>query len=194
MDGKQATGSRNNRIKSGWFDSECFEVWCIRLPLPTLRSEGGVKLIIGDNMSSHINLEVQQLCEEYSIKLIALPPNSTHFLQLLDVAYFQPFKVQWHKTLGDWKQTAVGSKCSSVPKNQCPSVFKQLWECVTSRRENLKVAFWKTGIYPLNHQIVQEKILSFMMAWKQTSLQSSETPSWVSSCRREMKELSSVKQ
>lgn len=65
------------------------------LMLPILRRQEGTKVLIGDNLSSHISLDVLRACEENSIKFIALPPNATHLLQPLDVAYFRPMKVKW---------------------------------------------------------------------------------------------------
>ena len=53
-------------------------------------------------------------------KFLALPSNATHLLQPLDVAYFCLMKVAWRKMLKDWKETAAGSRCTSVPKDQFP--------------------------------------------------------------------------
>ncbi|KAJ8887596.1 hypothetical protein PR048_013813 [Dryococelus australis] len=49
---------------------------------------------------------------EGNIKFVALPPNSTHQLQPLDVAYFQPMKSYWWHVLAEWKNSVYGSKCS----------------------------------------------------------------------------------
>ena len=98
-------GTRYNRSKSGWFDQTCFEDWFLSLLLPRLKRQEGKKVMIGDNLSSHISQQVLQKCEENNITFVALPPNSTHLTQLLDIAYFRPMKVSWRKILQTWKST-----------------------------------------------------------------------------------------
>ena len=71
-------GTRYNRSKSRWFDQTCFEDWFLSLLLPRLKRQEGKKVMIGDNLSSHISQQVLQKCEENNISFVALPPNSTH--------------------------------------------------------------------------------------------------------------------
>jgi len=40
---------------SGWFDMFQFEKWFVELLLPILKKKEGKKLIIGDNLGSHIS-------------------------------------------------------------------------------------------------------------------------------------------
>lgn len=133
--------TRYNRTNSGWFDSNSFEDWFITLMLPILKKQEGQKAIIGDNLSSHLNIQVNKQCELNSIKFILLPPNATHLLQPLDVAYFRPMKVAWTKILKDWKDTAAGSRYMSVPKDQFPSLLKSLWEALIKGPDNLIAGF-----------------------------------------------------
>lgn len=82
--------------KSGWFDSISFEDWFELTFLPNVRNLDGPKVIIGDNLSSHISLKVLKSCEDNNVRFICLPPNSTHLTQPLDVAFFAPLKRIWH--------------------------------------------------------------------------------------------------
>ena len=50
------------------------------------------KLLIGDNLTSHMSAEVIELCKENNIKFVCFPPNSTEKLQPLDVGFFGPMK------------------------------------------------------------------------------------------------------
>lgn len=77
-------GARFNRSKSGWFDSFCFEDWLITIALPYLKKLPGEKLLIGDNLSSHLSVESVKLCEEHNVKMVFLPSNSSHITQPLD--------------------------------------------------------------------------------------------------------------
>lgn len=86
-------GARYNRSKSGWFDFTVFEERFFSLILPLLKAQEGRKVLIGDNLSSHVNLRVIEACEQHNIAFLASPPNATHLLQSLDVAFFRPVKV-----------------------------------------------------------------------------------------------------
>ena len=50
-------GARYNRSKSGWFDETTFTDWLFKLMLPKLRRLEGRKVLIGDNLSSHLSGE-----------------------------------------------------------------------------------------------------------------------------------------
>jgi len=52
-------GSRYNRSKSGWFDAVTFEDWFTFSLLPRLRRLDGRKVIISNNLSSHIHEQHQ---------------------------------------------------------------------------------------------------------------------------------------
>jgi hypothetical protein len=104
--------------------SQCFDDWFVNLMLPILKKQEGKKVVIRDNLSSHINLQVLQLCRENNINFIALPPNTTNLLQPLDVAYFQAIKAEWLTILNSWKEC----KCATIPKDQFPGLVKILLE------------------------------------------------------------------
>ena len=99
------------------------------------------------------------MCEENNIKFIALPPNSTHLMQPLDVAYFRPMKAQWRKILTTWKESGKGRKAPSFPKDQFPALLK----CLTKKIEepgceSMKAGFRKTGLYPLDRKQVLNRL------------------------------------
>ena len=48
--------------------------------------------MIGDNLTSHISLNIASLCKESNSCFICLPPNSSYLSLLLDIAYFIPLK------------------------------------------------------------------------------------------------------
>lgn len=109
-------------------------------------------------------MEVLRKCEENNIRFIALPPNATHLLQPLDVAYFRPMKSHWRKVLSEWKQTATGSWCTSIPKDEFPKLLKNLMtDLETGSEQNLKAGFKKTGIVPFDRsQVLQRMQSSFL--------------------------------
>ena len=75
--------------------------------------------MIGDNLSTHLSPHVIELCEKYDITFVFLPPNSTFFLQPLDVSVFSPMKTAWRKILETWKfKNFRRGKC--MPKTDFP--------------------------------------------------------------------------
>lgn len=145
-------GARYNRTKSGWMDANTFEDWFICHLLPYLKKKEGHKVVIGDNLSSHINKRVLSECEKNDISFICLPPNSTHILQPLDVAYFRPLKIKWRQILTQWKDSQKGRKLPTTPKEIFPNLLKKALDSMTETRENLIAGFRRSGIYPLNKE------------------------------------------
>lgn len=151
--------TRYNRSKSGWFDGICFEDWFESQFLKEVRHETGPVVLIGDNLSSHISLRVLQLCEEHNIRFVCLPPNTTHITQPLDVAFFGPMKRVWRGILTKWKETKIGSKYPTIPKDIFPTLLKELMNTLQPTMEqNLMSGFKKSGIYPLNKQILLDRL------------------------------------
>lgn len=58
-------------------------------------------MLILDNHSSHISLQVVELCKNSGITLFTLAPHTSHKLQLLNRSVFAPFKTYYHRTLDD---------------------------------------------------------------------------------------------
>jgi len=120
----------------------------------------GKKIVIGDNLSSHINVAVLEACTKFNIAFIALPPNSTHLTQPLDVAYFRPRKTAWRRILTHWKETGKGRKLPSLPIELFPELLnKLLVKMEVKDAENMKSGFRKSGIYPLDRNQVLARLL-----------------------------------
>lgn len=149
------SGARYNRNPTGWFDMEIFDDWFLNTCVPYLKTLQGPKVIIGDNLSSHISLETIKQCENFNIRFIVLPPNSTHLCQPLDVAFFRPMKVAWRKCLDEWKRKNYGT----LPKSEFPKMLKKAMEIIeASAKENVRSGFRATGIVPLDRNRVLAKI------------------------------------
>jgi hypothetical protein len=54
-DGRGIKGALYSTSLSGWFNMFQFEKWFVELLLPILKKKLGKKLIIGDNLASHIS-------------------------------------------------------------------------------------------------------------------------------------------
>lgn len=147
--------ARYNRTLSGWFDAETFEDWFMSIALPYFKSLEGNKVMLGDNLCSHLTVSVVEACENNNIKFVLLPPNSTDLLQPLDVAYFRPLKHAWKKTLEDWKLKNRGV----LPKTLFPRLLNATIDKVGLRSgENSKAGFKACGIVPFNPDQTLKKI------------------------------------
>ena len=117
------------------------------------------KLLLGDNLASHISLEVINLCKEYDIEFVCLPPNSTDKMQPLDVGLFGPLKNTWRKQLKKYADLDPTAKL--LQKTEFPRMLKELIEELKPK-EHLPSAFEKCGLVPLNRQKVLERIPSIL--------------------------------
>ena len=79
------------RSESGWIDSELFLAWMKKIFIKYAVPQRPVLLLV-DGHKSHITLNVIDLCQENNIILFCLPPHTTHALQPLDVAVFNPYR------------------------------------------------------------------------------------------------------
>lgn len=152
-------GSRYNRTKHGWMDLATFEEWFSSHMLPILKKQEGTKIMIGDNLTSHLSLNVVRLCEENNICFVCLPPNSSHLTQPLDVAYFRPLKMKWRETLSLWKQSDSGKAVSTLPKDMFPKLLKKVLDDLEGNMSsNIVSGFRKAGVYPVNKQEILNRL------------------------------------
>lgn len=142
-------GCRYNVSPSGWFDASIFCDWFDTILIRNLKKTPGKKVVIGDNLSSHLSPYIIDKCKQENIYFICLPPNSTHLTQPLDVAFFHPMKVAWRKILSDWKTTPEGIKNPILQKQSFPKLLKKLLDVLKPNMEStLQNGFKKCGIFP----------------------------------------------
>ena len=108
---------RYNRSRSEWFDATTFADWFEFTFIPHCRLIEGRKVIIGDSLSSHFSKRVLNLSEQSNITFICLPPNSTHLLQPLDVAFFCTNEAKMEKNFG--RMEIQSTKTNAVAFQRC---------------------------------------------------------------------------
>lgn len=59
--------TRYNATTSGWFDNVTFTDWLKTIAIPYMQKLDGDKVLIGDNLSSHLSEEIISLCTEHNI-------------------------------------------------------------------------------------------------------------------------------
>lgn len=88
------SGTRHNRTKSGWFGTYCVEDWFDTVVVPCAPKKESPKLIIGDNLSSHLRFHIINLCKFKS---------SLSTAGCLILWSAGPLKKKWQKMLTDYK-------------------------------------------------------------------------------------------
>ncbi len=82
--------ARYSSTKSGCFDTFTFKDWFSNVFLPVAKRLVGKVFLLGDNLFSHISIEVINLCRENNIAFVCLSANLTDKMQPLDVGLFGP--------------------------------------------------------------------------------------------------------
>lgn len=149
--------TRYNCTKSGWFDSAMFEDYFEKIILPWAQKTAGTKIVLCDNLSSHLSVKVVELCEQNNINFVFIPPRSTHLTQPLDVAFFAPLKKAWRKILYQYKLRNPNQ--TALNKKHFPKLLSELMEAIRLKEANtIKSGFRASGVFPLNPQEVLKKI------------------------------------
>ena len=132
--------------KRGWFTTPNFDDWFEAVVVPWAKSKGDKPtVVIGDNLSCHFSPVTLNRAGQLGISFRLLPPNTTHFLQPLDVAYFGPLKRAWREILLEYKQNHVNK---SLLKKHFASEFKKLVH--RAKPENVLSGFKTTGLIPFD--------------------------------------------
>ena len=72
-----------------------FKIGFFSEALPCIKKLDWKKVIIGDNLSAHINKKVIKACQQNLLSFISLPPNSTYLKQPLGITFFWSVKSNW---------------------------------------------------------------------------------------------------
>ncbi|XP_065652789.1 uncharacterized protein LOC136080108 [Hydra vulgaris] len=130
-----------------------WSTWCKGGPkgVRYFNTKTGVKVLLGDNLSSHISPKVINACEKKEKLFVCLPPNNTHITQPLDVAFFKPLKTAWRRIITEYKDSPAGCTKTSLEKQHFPELLNKLLIAIEpNQANNLKSGFRKCGIYPVN--------------------------------------------
>lgn len=112
-------------------------------------------LLILDNHSSRFNSDMLKAAMDRHVFLFALPPNTTHLLQPLDVSVFGPFKRAAHLQID-----ALSLKGQRpLLKHNIGAALRDAWD-KSLTQSNIQAGFRASGIWPLNDKAVPDSKLS----------------------------------
>jgi hypothetical protein len=85
---------------------------------------------------------------------VGYPSHSTHVYQGLDVVIFGAFKHNWSDVRDHWERAG-----KSVDKTTFLQIYAEA-HFKTLSPENIKAAFKKTGVIPLNRDVITEEMMA----------------------------------
>lgn len=132
----------------GWMTTHNFSEYIQKIFYPFLLKHGIQLPVVFfvDGHSSHVAIEVADLCQGLGIILIALYPNTTRITQPADVSIFKPLKDQWRKQLEVWRSEHPGE--IFTVKQFGPTLKKTVDEGI--EKDSIVNGFRVCGLYPFN--------------------------------------------
>ncbi|KAJ8303708.1 hypothetical protein KUTeg_018740 [Tegillarca granosa] len=137
--------------ESGWSNTEIFKMYIkhhFMKYVQGLSSDHKI-LIIYDGHKSHVSLELIDWAKEHNIVLFVLPAHTSHLFHPLDVGCFRPLNRILNNSIHSYMR---------LNKQQLGSLASKAYVQALSA-ENLKSAFRKTGIYPLDAKVIDPQVL-----------------------------------
>jgi hypothetical protein len=144
--GQLPPGSYVFKSDSGYINSEIFlgflkqfiKDFRVRSDNPAIRSVDG-------HDSHSRDAEMLQHCVDHGLRLLCLPPHTTHWLQPTDRSFFRPLKVYFYKE----GAVFLRSHGRSFTKIELCSIFCKPWMKAATAGNALH-GFRASGIWPLN--------------------------------------------
>lgn len=139
--------------EKGWMSNNGFVEWLkhfIYIVKPVQSSK--VVLILDGHVSHAKNLEAIELARESGVRMVSLPPHTTHRLQPLDVSFFGPLGTYYNDAMRTWMRTHTGR---AVTTWQVAELFGQAY----GKAASVAIAtsgFRASGIWPLNFSVFND--------------------------------------
>ncbi|KAJ8333738.1 hypothetical protein SKAU_G00410570 [Synaphobranchus kaupii] len=134
--------------QKGYMDGELFLKWLHHF-IRYAPEERPIILIMNQH-ETHVSKEVIVLCRDNKIEILCLPAHTTHILQPLDIAVFNPLKTAFSKMAS---RMGLVRGDLVVGKKQFSPLLKHVYPTAVTA-ENVKAGFRKAGIFPLSREAV----------------------------------------
>ena len=139
---------------TGWINADLFLEW-FKFFIKNIPPTRPV-LLIQDEHSSHVSIELVELARENNIYLLCLPSHTSHILQPLDVGCFKSFKANFSKACRTYLLERPGQV---ITTNAIASLVYQVWHS-SFTAVNILSGFRKCGIHSLNPGEVSDRQLA----------------------------------
>ena len=137
--------------ENGWTDGSLALDWIQKDFEPQMREKaaGQTHVLIMDGHSSHYTADFLEFCLANNIEVYGYSPHCTHALQGLNVVCFAKMKECWKEEINAFK--AIHKH--GVNKEDFYEVWGRAYLKVFTK-ENVKLAFAATGIWPFNPDVI----------------------------------------
>jgi hypothetical protein len=141
--------------KKGYIDGELGQAWIAEFDKATRAKAGGHRrLLLVDGHVSHCTRGFLEYARAHRIEVVSYPSHSTHIYQGLDVVIFATMKRNWSDARDSWER-----KGGTVDKTNFLEVYAEA-HFKTLTVENIRSAFRKTGVVPLNPDAITEQMMA----------------------------------
>lgn len=132
--------------KNGWINGDLFLEWLNHFAKHAKPTESDPILLILDNHSSHISVEIYDFCKTNFIHMVSLPPHTSHHLQPLDLTFFGPLKGALYREY-DLQLSSTGHE--KITEYDVAELLNRAFMKVATM-EKAVAGFRSAGIFPLN--------------------------------------------
>jgi len=112
-------------------------------------SLANLTLLLIDNHSSHLSVEVLDMDVENGVTLLSFPPHCSHKLQPLDVSVYGPIKCYYKTQCNAWQKNNANNV---IEIRHIASLVRQTLDLALTPR-NIKARFQATRISPFNPNV-----------------------------------------
>ena len=161
-------GAKGIMCETGWSKGEIFRKFFEEHFLPFVGSaaHNDPIVLIYDRHASHKTYKTIRWVREKGIILFVLPAHSSHLLQPLDIAVFGPFKRHYYSECAKCLASHMGM---NITRHEICSLASSAYLKSFSQM-NIQAGFKKTGIFPLNRNIVAADKLFPCESFRETIL------------------------
>lgn len=131
---------------NGWSNEELFNDWLHHFKDSTKPSEEDAVLLIMDNHGSHITLESFEFCRANHIKVVSIPPHTSHRLQPLDLSFYSPLKKAFNTECDRFLRA---NRFQKITVYDIAYIFNEAYMKVATMEKGVS-GFRTAGILPFN--------------------------------------------
>ncbi|TYZ61066.1 hypothetical protein PybrP1_006066 [[Pythium] brassicae (nom. inval.)] len=167
-------GARVTTADAGFMTTAIMREWLVAfaadVPTPVRRP----LILVLDGASFHMDESIDIVAEQVGVRIVQLPPNSSHLYQPLDVAVFRGVKQALKTEISNF---LVGSGQTTMKKRDAVRVAVSAWIVgAVQRPSNIVASFQAAGIWPLSLPAMSKRLTSFQR--NGTSVDS-PSPAWL---------------
>lgn len=145
-------GSLGLAAQSGWMSTELFPEALEHFMKHMSVSRENRALLLMDNHSSHISIQVKEMARERGLSIVTFPPHCSHRLQPLDVSVYGPFKRFYNQAATNWMTSNVGRVITIYEIGELTAYgFNKAMSI-----DNITSGFRATGLHPYDPEIFTE--------------------------------------